>query len=533
MALTNVRGRQILDGTVQYIDIQNLPANTILGNNTASATTIQEVSLANSNLLGRGATGNISAITAANGIEFAGTAIQTTASLRSLNGLTFASTSFVKMTAANTFALDTNTYLTGNQTITLSGAVTGSGATAIATTLANSVVGISNLSATGTPSATTYLRGDNTWATIAAGGIGGSTGSTDNAVLRADGTGGATLQNSTVTISDIATLTLGISTDGLGNKLLTVDGPTDTVLDIKSKGTSFLRLTSPGTSGETSGGAQYWMYPGLSHSLMTRTSATSTPQAVANLVHRTTGTPAIGIGTGIGFTTQTSAGGDGTASTKDGLVLYSVSTDITATTEDFDFRVDLVQNGATAAERLRVTSAGVLRPTGALDLSTSTSGQIIFPATQNASSDANTLDDYEEGNWTPTFTSTVGSFTTLTYNATAAKYQKIGHKVFISGRMATNSVTLGTASGDLRMAGLPFAAGSTTGPEASMIYCPYVLTWASEPPTGGLTGTTTTITLYRERDTTTAESVALGPSDLTTGAVTNANIFYFFGFYTV
>jgi hypothetical protein len=34
------------------------------------------------------------------------------------------------------------------------------------------------------------------------GGIGGSTGATDNAILRADGTGGATLQNSGVTISD-------------------------------------------------------------------------------------------------------------------------------------------------------------------------------------------------------------------------------------------------------------------------------------------------------------------------------------------
>lgn len=49
-------------------------------------------------------------------------------------------TGFLKKTAANTWALDTNTYLTGNQTITLSGDVTGSGATGIAVTLANSGV---------------------------------------------------------------------------------------------------------------------------------------------------------------------------------------------------------------------------------------------------------------------------------------------------------------------------------------------------------------------------------------------------------
>ena len=73
---------------------------------------------------------------------------------------------FLKKTGANTWTLDTSTYLTTNQTITLSGAVTGSGTTAITTTLANSIVGIANLSATGTANSTSYLRGDNTWATI-------------------------------------------------------------------------------------------------------------------------------------------------------------------------------------------------------------------------------------------------------------------------------------------------------------------------------------------------------------------------------
>jgi hypothetical protein len=66
---------------------------------------------------------------------------QASASLTSLAGLAYASgTPFVKMTGAGTFALDTNTYLTANQTITLSGNVTGSGTTSIATTIANNVV---------------------------------------------------------------------------------------------------------------------------------------------------------------------------------------------------------------------------------------------------------------------------------------------------------------------------------------------------------------------------------------------------------
>lgn len=60
--------------------------------------------------------------------------------LTSLSGLTFASTSFVKMTSSGTFALDTNVYITGNQTITLSGDVTGSGTTAITTAISNATV---------------------------------------------------------------------------------------------------------------------------------------------------------------------------------------------------------------------------------------------------------------------------------------------------------------------------------------------------------------------------------------------------------
>ena len=60
--------------------------------------------------------------------------------LTSLSGLTYVSASFVKMTASGTFTLDTNTYITGNQTITLSGDVTGSGTTAITTAIANDAV---------------------------------------------------------------------------------------------------------------------------------------------------------------------------------------------------------------------------------------------------------------------------------------------------------------------------------------------------------------------------------------------------------
>jgi hypothetical protein len=60
--------------------------------------------------------------------------------LTSLSALTFVSTSFVKMSATGTFVLDTNTYLTSNQTITLSGDVTGTGTTSITTSITDSII---------------------------------------------------------------------------------------------------------------------------------------------------------------------------------------------------------------------------------------------------------------------------------------------------------------------------------------------------------------------------------------------------------
>ncbi len=59
---------------------------------------------------------------------------------------------------------------TGDQTITLTGDVTGSGTGSFVTTIAAGAVDIAMLSATGSASSSTFLRGDNTWATPAGSG---------------------------------------------------------------------------------------------------------------------------------------------------------------------------------------------------------------------------------------------------------------------------------------------------------------------------------------------------------------------------
>lgn len=89
------------------------------------------------------------------------------------------------------------------------------------------------------------------------------------------------------------------------------------------------------------------------------------------------------------------------------------------------------------------------------------SGQLKFPATQIASADANTLDDYEEGTWTPTVTAGSGSITTYT---SSGKYTKIGNVVH-----ATLDITVsnkGTAGGAM-VATLPFSSNASTGAGAA------------------------------------------------------------------
>jgi hypothetical protein len=84
---------------------------------------------------------------------------------------------------------------------------------------------------------------------------------------------------------------------------------------------------------------------------------------------------------------------------------------------------------------------------------------ITFPATVSASSDANTLDDYEEGTWTPTVTAATPP-TGVTYGTQAATYTKIGRFVFVQVFVQLNGKGSG-GSGAIRIAGLPFTSNSS------------------------------------------------------------------------
>jgi len=83
---------------------------------------------------------------------------------------------------------------------------------------------------------------------------------------------------------------------------------------------------------------------------------------------------------------------------------------------------------------------------------------ITFPATQSASTNANTLDDYEEGTWTPAIGGNAGGTSTL--SVAYGDYIKVGRQVTVKGRIEFSASTL--SGGGIYMSGLPFTANSTT-----------------------------------------------------------------------
>jgi len=122
---------------------------------------------------------------------------------------------------------------------------------------------------------------------------------------------------------------------------------------------------------------------------------------------------------------------------------------------DFDGADDTqsltVYDSEAALNRIQVTSDGTVKVYKILSL---LEGALKFPATQNASADVNTLDDYEEGTWTPS----VGG--TATYTTQVGRYIKIGKQVTVWCDLVINAIGTGDT---IIISGLPFAAVTLTG----------------------------------------------------------------------
>src|SRR6185436_3984605 len=111
-------------------------------------------------------------------------------------------------------------------------------------------------------------------------------------------------------------------------------------------------------------------------------------------------------------------------------------------------------------------------------LLTLTGGQLKFPATQVPSADANTLDDYEEGTWTPTD----GSGASLSLTVSTAQYVKVGQIVNAAADITYPSTANGSQA---TISGLPFTNQTTNASGAMINYSNYSADFRGLVTSGG------------------------------------------------
>ena len=167
--------------------------------------------------------------------------------------------------------------------------------------------------------------------------------------------------------------------------------------------------------------------------------------------------------------------------------------------------------GVNGAESMRLNSTGLgvgVTPSagrGAIQLSAG----VGFPATQVASSDANTLDDYKEGSWTPTLNAG-------TFSSASCRYTKVGNIVTIFF-----DVTVGTGGGS-QITNLPYTAAATSTVANGIYTNNQAYVAGTTAPVVVIGGSSTTL-FFR----TVGTGVAFSAMTFTAGANLTGSISYF------
>ena len=140
---------------------------------------------------------------------------------------------------------------------------------------------------------------------------------------------------------------------------------------------------------------------------------------------------------------------------------YSAKTNTVTTNGPIQFSTSVMTDhvvGWNTQENTLVIGAageGTISPTSVA------TDEIVFPATQVPSAGANTLDDYEEGTWTPVLTIGTPGDLSVAYTTQSGTYRKVGGLLFITGNIRTSTWTHTTASGTVNVTGLPFTSTAT------------------------------------------------------------------------
>ena len=317
-------------------------------------------------------------------------------------------------------------YITGNQTITLSGDATGSGTTSIAVNLAANTVGVNELNLTdGT--AGQFLK------TNGSGAISFADAPTQQTTFSTIDINGGTLDG--VNIGGISPASQVIVGDLrlTSNSLVNNDGTADADLVLKARGPGQVTIQNVSTIG---------------------------------------GSPAVGF--------------------------------------------EVVEGD------IKITAGGLALTAG--NVKPANGYGIDFSATGDGSATMSNelFDDYEEGTWTPTLSTTSPSneFTTATIDVVSCTYAKVGKLVTIQALFHTENIVLGTASGLIVVTGLPYVpAGSSYGVCHSNLF-------AGNAPTIAVTSSSHSGVIFRTLTSLTGSTSQIDADDLTTGA-SDSNFFRF------
>ena len=136
---------------------------------------------------------------------------------------------------------------------------------------------------------------------------------------------------------------------------------------------------------------------------------------------------------------------------------------------------------------------------------------INFTGQQSPSGDANNLDDYEEGTWTPILSDGTNNFTMVSNQN--GRYTKIGRVVHFEAECGTSSI--GSASGNLKLIGLPFTSASSTSEGSCSIGFLRAFNYSADTIQlmAQVNGGTTEIAFTASKDDTTEESVQCSQAD--------------------
>ena len=175
-------------------------------------------------------------------------------------------------------------------------------------------------------------------------------------------------------------------------------------------------------------------------------------------------------------------------------------------------------NGST--EIARFTTTGMAFPSG---------NGIDFSATAGTGT-SELFDDYEEGTWTPSYTPTTGSFTTMTYNNQEGYYTKVGDLVYINCLISTNNSNPSGGSGDLLISGLPYTCGASADHSLAISG---VINWGGDYPLAGLVTESSSTIKFQYRTAINGATSSLDVSDMATSTSSNRNYIRFSGCYKV